>query len=281
MTAKKAAVPAPAYVTTPNGNLEINLTIKSAAITQSYQKSLRRLAAETEIDGFRKGKAPLSLIEKKINKETVYREVIKDLIPQMYADTIKKHQLKPLVSPEIQLVSAEEGQDWQIKAITCQKPSVTLNNYRAAVAKARTPATKKEPRENQVAAAFAILLKTCQVTVPETLITQEVNRMLSRLIDQTNRLGISVEQYLASVKQTPEQIRHQYYHQAEDTLKLEFILAAIAEAEKTAVSDQEVQAALNSISSAKTDKNKETEEQRYHLKQLLLKQKTIDNLITL
>ena len=49
-----------------------------------------------------------------------------------------------------------------------------------------------------------------EVDVPDILVDEEVNHMLSRLIDQTGRLGLTVEQYLNSSGRTLDQIKQEY-----------------------------------------------------------------------
>ena len=106
------------------------------------------------------------------------------------------------------------------------------------------------------------------------LVEHEVNRLLSDLIDQTKKLGLTVEQYLASSGRTAETIRHEYEEQAKRTLTLEFSLEEIADKEGILVSDDDI---AKVIQTAKTDEEKKAlESQRYYLASVLRRQKTLD-----
>lgn len=279
----------------PDGTIELTITIPWEKVKTSYQKTLTSLTKEAEIKGFRKGKAPKKLIEKKLGKSKIYEEVLKILIPQVYVETIKEQKIKPIVNPQIKVISLKEGKDWQIQATTCELPEVKLGDYKGEVKKAlagekiwvpgNTEARKKAGRakskNNRLGKIFQTLLETAQVQIPEILIEQEVNRMLSRLIDQTNRLGLTIEQYLNSVDKTSEQLRAEYKTQAEESLKLELILAKIAEEEKIEVKEEEIEKMIKAVPEEKSRKAMDTPPQRAYIKQLLQKRQVIDNLMKL
>ncbi|MBU3956897.1 hypothetical protein KKI19_01255 [Patescibacteria group bacterium] len=275
-----------------NGTLELTITIPKKRVTTAYEKTLRQLAKDAEIKGFRKGKAPLKKVEEKIGKTKIYEEVLKTLIPEVYVEAVKEQKVKPIINPQISVVSLEEGKDWQIKAITCELPELKLGDYKGEIKKAlasekiwvpgKDKEKKTEEKESeQLGKIFQILLKTIKIQIPELLIQEEVNRMLSRLVDQTGRLGLTVEQYLVSIGKTSDQIRQEYRQQAEESLKLELILSAIADEEKIQVDNSEIQKMIDAAPDEKTKKAMEIPTQRAYLRQLLRKRKAIDILTKL
>jgi len=273
-----------------NGNLELTVNIPWSRIKTSYQQVLEKLAKEATLKGFRQGKAPVELVEKKIGKDKLYQETLKEILPQVYLEAIKEHQLKPIVNPQISINSLAEGKDWQIKAITCELPKVELDNYQEAVRKALaaekiwTPDQDKKPAPNEsqkLDKIFKALLENVKLVLPEILVQDEVNRMLTRLIDQTARLGLTVEQYLASSGKTQEKLKEEYLQQAQETLKLELILSAIADKEKVEIADEEVEKMIEAIPEEETKKAFTNQEQKAYIKQLLRKRRVIDNLAKL
>lgn len=271
-----------------DGTIELTITIPTSRVKAAYQKTLMQLAGKAEIKGFRKGKAPLKLVEEKIGQQTLNEEVLKALIPEVYLEAVKEHQLKPVMSPQVQVTPLTENKDWQVKAITCELPPVKLDKYKDEVKKALATTKiwvpgkdKKEPKiseEEKLAKVFQALLKSCPVFLPKILTDEEVNRMLSRLLDQTNKLGLTVEQYLASAGKTSEQLRTEYRQQAEQTLKLELILAAIADDQKIEIPEAEVEKFLQAIPDEATRKSFDNHQQHLYLKQLLRKRQVIDSL---
>lgn len=273
----------------PDGTIELTITIPWKKVKESYQKTLTNLAKKAQLKGFRKGKAPKKLIEEQLGKSAIYEEVLKTLIPHVYVEAVKEQKIKPIVNPQIKVVSLEEKKDWQIQAVTCELPEVKLGDYKGEVKKALAaekiwvPGQEKdkekvsqETQDQRLQKIFATLLKSVKVQIPVILIQQEVERMLSRLIDQTNRLGLTVEQYLASVGKTNDQIRAEYKKQAEESLKLELILSKMADDQKVEIKDEEVEKMVKAAPDEKTRKAMDTPTQRTYIKQLLRKRAVID-----
>ena len=275
----------------PDGTIELTITIPLKRVKTSYDEVLKKQAAKVEIKGFRKGKAPQKLVEQKIGKNALYEEVLKTLIPQVYTETVKEQNIKPILNPQIKVVSLQEGKDWQIKALTCELPEVKLGDYRVEIKKQLAPGkiwtpdkekqTNKLTREDKIAQIFKVLAGNIQIKLPEILVEQEVNRMFSRLIDQTNQLGLTVEQYLTSTSKTNQQLRDEYRKQAEETLKLELVLAQIAEKEKVTVTEAEIEKMIEAVPDEKVRIGLKTPDQQIYIRQLLRKRKVIDNLLKL
>jgi trigger factor len=275
----------------PDGTLELTITIPWAKVSEAYQKVLADSASEMTIKGFRKGKAPLKTVEEKLGKQHLLEETLKEVLPQIYLEAVKEHSLKPVVNPQITVTALEENKDWQIKATTCELPKVDLGDYKDYVKKALStekiwvPGKDKKPEpenENErIDKIFKALLENTKVNLPEILIQDEINRMLSRLIDQTARLGLTVEQYLASTGKTTEQIKNEYQSQAQETIKLELVLSSIADEEKIQITDDEVQKMIEAIPEEQTRKSFQTPEQKVYIIQLLRKRRVIDNLTKL
>lgn len=252
-----------------------------------YQTVLTETASSVEIAGFRKGKAPKQIVEDSVDKTKVYEETIKRLIPKAYSDAITEAKLQPIMMPEVELKEAQEGKDWTVEAKTCERPKIELLDYKKAIAdlKARTAPTivvpgkeddakKKGPTVDEVLDAILVSVKA---TIPAILVEHEVTHQLSQLVDQTKKLGLTVDQYLSSTGKTVDSLREDYKKQAERNLTLEFALEAIADAEQVKVADEEIQSI---ITNAKSDEEKKAlESQKYYLASLIRRQKTVDLLV--
>ena len=273
---------------TEDGAIELTLTIPWNEIQKTYDVVVEETVANAEIAGFRKGKAPRDMVEKQIDKTKTYEETIKRLIPKAYTDAVTEHKLAPIMMPQIDLKSAEEGKDWVAIARTCEKPDVELGDYKKAAAELKSSKTpklivpgKEEPKDEKkgptVDEIFDMILKNVTVTIPDILVEHEVTHALSELVDQTKRLGLTVEQYLASTNKTVESVRKEYADNARRNLSLEFAMEAIADREGVTVTDAEIDTV---VKSAKTPEERQNlESQRYYLASLLRRQKTLDALV--
>lgn len=269
--------------------IEITLTIPWKDVKATYDKVFADVAKTVEVKGFRKGKAPKNLVEKQIQRSAIYEEVIKKLIPDAYADVVKKESLKPIIHPKIELKKAKENEDWVIIARTCEKPKLTIGDYKKAIAKVKketgkkiwTPDQKEEEKKEEkgvdVNTILSALITVIKGRIPSVLIEQEVNRQLSDLVDRTKQLGLTVDQYLASTGKTQDSIKKEYEQQSKQSLILEFALEDIANQENIAVTDKDLDELIEKT--AKNDKEKENlQNQRYYLASVLRRQKTIEHL---
>ena len=274
-----------------DGTIVIDISIPWKKVQENYQKTVEDLGKEMEIKGFRKGKAPIALVEKSLKKSSIYEEILRNLIPEVYVEVVKANALKPIVNPQIKVISLEEGKDWEIQAMVCELPEVVLGDYKKLIAeetagdkiwvpgKEEKQEDKEKTEDEKLQKIFNVLLKNAKITLPEMLASEEVNRMLSRLIEQTEKLGITVEQYLVSVGKTSEQVKEEYRHQAEETLELELILGKIADLEGIKVEDEEVEKMLAAVPDEKSRESLNSPSQTAYLKQLLRKRKVIDLLL--
>lgn len=280
----------------PNGTVTLTITIPWTNIARIKESVVDELIKNIELSGFRKGKAPRDVAQKKLDSGKIYDEVIQKLLPQAYSEAIKEHNLHPIVLPKIEIVEAKEDRDWIVRALTAEKPEVTLGDYKKAIRDAKaakhnkiwTPAdAAKEPKPQEetkskqmtLSELFDALLTVVTCPTPDILIENEVNRGLSDLIDQTKKLGFTVDQYLSSTGRSAESVRKEYAQNAQRTLTLEFALEVIADKESIFVSDDNIETA---IKSAKTEEERASlTKERYYLASVLRRQKTLDFLAAL
>lgn len=274
-----------------NGTITLTIHIPWDIITHTKEDVVEETAKTIELPGFRKGKVPRKIAEEKLDTTKVYEDVIQKILPQAYADAVREHDLHPIIVPKVEMVEAKEGSDWVIKAHTCEKPKVTLGDYKEAIKATKTskpnkiwtpgdgvekPKPEEEKQTKQMALAelleSVLTAVTCQI--PDLLAGTEVNRQLSDLIDQTKKLGLSVDQYLASTNRTASSVRKEYEIAARRTLTLEFALEAIADREAIFVTDDDIENTL--LATKSEEERKALSNERYYLASILRRQKTLD-----
>lgn len=280
----------------PKNTFEIAVTIPWKTIKKAYDETFELTIKDVEVEGFRKGKAPRQVAEKHISKDAVYQKAIESLIPKIYAEIVKKEDLKPVVSPKIELTSAKENADWQLTFTGAVRPEVKLGDYKKTInelkAKSKkadiwVPGKDKEKDERHDAESkqrllneiLTELLKSSQVEISEIILDEEVNARLTRLLDEIGKIGLTVEAYLKSKNLTMEVLKAQLRREIEDTHKLEFILNEIADKEKIQVGQEELEKLLVGIKDQA--ERAAAQQNSYFYAALLRKQKTLDFLTTL
>src|SRR3989344_4173918 len=292
----------------PDGTIEVKIVVPASVVEAARKAAVDELIKNVEVAGFRKGAAPRNVAEQKLNKEQVKQEVLRKLVSDEYVAAVKALNLKPIINPRVHIEAFEEGTNLEFSAETCEEPKVDLRNYKEAVkrlqpapsqaptqpaqntgslqqgqaaslrgAQPSQPQPQPNPRDAQNLKLDQILnaiLNIAQIQIPKILVEQEADRLLSQLLDELKRLGVSLDQYLASRQKTTESLRAEYEDRAQKDLKLEFILRRIADDEKITVEQADIQKALAQIKDE--NERKQLSQNPYLVGAIIRQQKTLD-----
>jgi trigger factor len=94
------------------GKLERRMQVQVPAerVSREIATRLKTLSRTARLNGFRPGKAPLSVIRRQFGLQ-VHREVIGELLQSSFAEAVSQNQLAPAGTPRIEPQSVDEGQD--------------------------------------------------------------------------------------------------------------------------------------------------------------------------
>lgn len=261
-----------------NGTIKLTITLPWEDVKKVKDEVIEETVAGAELPGFRKGKAPREMVEKSLNQAKISDEVLKRMLPQAYIETVQAEKLNPIMNPKIQIEKIVDGEDWQFTALTCETPEIKLGNYKDAVKKITAKSKIAIPGQEQQPANFDELMKavleTVEVTVPQLIVDQEVDRLLSHTLEEIKKLGLTLDQYMASTGKNPEALRGEYAQKAIHDIKLELTLQKIAEEENIAVEEKEIDEAIHKAKDAQ--EKEQLEGNRYLLASILRQQKTLD-----
>ena len=108
---------------------EIEFDVDKATFDAAVERVYRKEVKKISIPGFRKGKAPRSIIEKMYGKGVFFEEAINEIIPSAYEDAMKETELKVVSRPEFDVVTIDDN-GVILKAKFYVKPDVTLKAYK-------------------------------------------------------------------------------------------------------------------------------------------------------
>lgn len=278
----------------PKSTVVIDVTLPWSDIQKEYKVAFANLQKVLQVEGFRKGKVPESIAQKHLSKESVYQEVVRTLIPKIYDDVLKKENLKPIVQPKVELVSAKENENWKIKISLAEKPLVDISKYKEAVTKAKGEAKKadiwvpgKGVKPNEVDEKeqqrikqetlnkiLGNLLDSVKIEIPDLIVEEELNLRLTKLLDDIQKIGLTADAYLKSKNTSMEQMKAGFRKEIEDTYKLEFILNEIADKEGIKVENTDLEKLFTAINDEK--EKAAARQNSYFYASILRKQKTLD-----
>ncbi len=235
-----------------NGNVQISFTIPFSLVRKAQDETVAEMAKDTQIPGFRKGKAPLLKVREKIPEGSLIEHSLSHILPKALGEAITEHKLRLALYPKWELVSAKDGEDWQVRGITCELPEISLGDYKnIAAGELRAASLKKElAKEEKEQVVIKALLSNVKISIPPVLIEEEATSRLSNLLSRLEKLGLALESYLTSVGKTATDLRAEYATQAKDAIGLDLILSRVAESENLKVSQKEIDEALKAADSS-------------------------------
>lgn len=111
---------------TENCQAFLTIEMEPTEIEESMEKSYFHLVKETNIPGFRKGKAPRMVLEQHIGKEKLFEDALNNLIPKAYEKALEEQKIEPIARSSIEVVQTDPV---IFKAIVPLRPSVKLGDY--------------------------------------------------------------------------------------------------------------------------------------------------------
>ena len=114
----------------PESRVRVDAEVPAEEIERSMEKTARQLGASLRIPGFRKGKVPPPVVIRRIGREAVLDETVRDAIGRWYVDAISAADIAPVGDPKLDLGELpEEGQPLTFTIEIGVRPTAELGEY--------------------------------------------------------------------------------------------------------------------------------------------------------
>src|SRR5438876_11050267 len=114
----------------PTSEAVVQVDLTWDEMEKASEKAYRKLVQKVDVRGFRRGKAPRSLLERKLGKESIYQDGLDDLMSEAYRNTLKEHHLTPISQPKIDAPVFEMGQSYHFSMTVPIITPVEVGDYR-------------------------------------------------------------------------------------------------------------------------------------------------------
>ena len=108
---------------------EIQFSIDAEAFKVAVADVFKKEGKKYTVPGFRKGKAPRSLIEKMYGADVFTYDAINELFPAAYEDAVKEAGIEPVGRPEVTVDAASETEGVTLTVKVAVKPEVKIGSY--------------------------------------------------------------------------------------------------------------------------------------------------------
>lgn len=114
----------------PKAMVEVTVTVPWGDLQPFWDQTLQKMAGETELSGFRKGMAPVAMVEQQLGAK-LQDEVLKTAMPQFLIQSLTGTDIVPIDYPKYDVLSFAKGSQVQFKATITNRPTVTVGSYKS------------------------------------------------------------------------------------------------------------------------------------------------------
>jgi trigger factor len=108
----------------------LTVEVSAEKVNEGLTAAFNKVVKTVNVPGFRKGKMPRPMFEKRFGVESLYQDALDILLPEAYGSAIDETGIEPIDRPEIDIEQMEKGKELIFKATVQVKPEVTLGEYK-------------------------------------------------------------------------------------------------------------------------------------------------------
>ncbi len=128
--------------------VSINMTIPAKEASSAYDLAAIRISQHININGFRKGKAPKSVVERHVGVDRIQQEALEMLLPRYITKAINDNKLDTITQPAVTNYNFEPGKDVEVTFEVETRPEVTIGTYKNLDLKAEIMPEDKSAFDN-------------------------------------------------------------------------------------------------------------------------------------
>ncbi len=148
----------------PKSQVDVTITLPWADFQNKWTEVLNRLAQDVELPGFRKGTAPIPMVETQLGRK-LEDEVFRVVMPEALIQALQGTDIVPIDYPNYQIMSFQKGTELKFNARLTNRPEIKVGDYKSI--KVQKPAGK-QVTDQDVDAVIADLFNRWRIRQPNT-----------------------------------------------------------------------------------------------------------------
>ncbi len=128
----------------PKSEVEIEGEIEADVFEAYFDKALKRIGENLEIDGFRKGKVPENVLLSKVPEAQILGEMAEMALSEHYPKILEENKIDAISRPEISITKLARKNPLGFKIKTATLPEMTLPDYKGIAKKIISEITDEE-----------------------------------------------------------------------------------------------------------------------------------------
>jgi trigger factor len=130
--------------------VKLTVEVDEDELKTAVDDTFRRLQREVSVPGFRPGKVPRRLLEARMGGKAIREEVIRQALPDYYAQAVEEAALDTIAAPEIDITSGQEDGPLAFDAVVEIRPKVSVAGRDGLVVTVPSPEVSDEELDAQI-----------------------------------------------------------------------------------------------------------------------------------
>lgn len=133
-----------------DNKVKLSVQVEEPEFEKAVDAAFRKIAREVNIPGFRPGKAPRRILEKRLGEGVARGEALRDAIPEYYAQAVRDNDVDVIAAPEIDITEGEEDGPIAFEAVVEVRPVVLVPGYESLRITMPAPVATEEEIDDQI-----------------------------------------------------------------------------------------------------------------------------------
>ena len=113
-----------------SNKVKLGFVVAPEKFEEGIKTAYNKMKGRIQIPGFRKGKAPMKVIENFYGKEVFYEDAFEAIFPKIYEEALKEHDVHAVDRPELNVEQIGRGQELKFTVEVFVRPDVELGEYK-------------------------------------------------------------------------------------------------------------------------------------------------------
>ena len=128
----------------------LTVTVPATEVDSALDEAFKKVSKEVSVPGFRKGKVPRQMFEKRFGVESLYQDALDILLPKAYTEAVEEAGINPVDQPEVDIEEMEKGKDLVFTAKVTVEPEVKLGEYKGLEAEETDTEVTEEDVQKEI-----------------------------------------------------------------------------------------------------------------------------------
>ena len=113
-----------------SNKVKLGFVVEPEKFDEGLKKAYNKMKGRISIPGFRKGKAPMKVIENHYGEGVFYEEALDAIFPEIYQAALKEHDVQVVDRPELDVEQIGRGKELKFTVEVFVRPDVELGEYK-------------------------------------------------------------------------------------------------------------------------------------------------------